>query len=117
MPSVEIKAAVIALLNASFGAAGDNRLPTVLTQYPQQGTLGMPAQLPRAVVWATRHPVQTIPAAGRAAANHSGPSSPIGLRSTVWTISIHVKTLFNDALAATNNGDTYDQLIDDIETM
>lgn len=105
MPRVAIKAALQSLLSDAYVApTGDGRLKHVNTQYPRLSDQIAPEDFPRAVIFEAGYQEQQI-AGGNAAL-------PIGIKEILWTFTVHLATLIAEPL---QDGDAWDQLLDDIE--
>lgn len=117
MPSVEIKAAVIALLEAAFVApTGDGSLKHVSGHYPRASAQAQPKDFPQAYVWCGDHDAESLEAGGASHVVTPGPTPAIGLRRVVWDVTVHVRDLMPDP-DQNNRGDAFDQIVDNVEMM
>lgn len=105
MPGTEIKATLATILrNAYVAPEGDGRLAHVNTQFPRLSEQIAPEDYPKATISVFSHDERQI-AGGRNTA-------PFGLRELPWDAVVHLSSLLDDPL---NQGDAWDQLLDDIE--
>lgn len=114
MPSVDVKTAIVTLLNASFGSSGDSRLKRITTQYPRGSEQTQPGDTPACRVWCDGYDPETIEGGGRATVVVPGPTPPIGIRYHTLQVTLHLRHLVDTPLTS---GDAFEQLLDDIESM